>query len=958
MKSVCYVKAAVMLGLVGAAAGVARGQCPATPYPVNVTGATLFESFFGSAPQATNDFIDANGDGHARSISCGLDGSVQQLAPLGVQPTQPWWAVQYRSTGSGNGLAELVNWGTRFTTNPLDLAQQSSTGLDNGYCNRVKFWDGSGGAGATAIWNGGNPGALPYRSDSDPLSLTYNQGTYAAPNTGSCGGVRMDTAIMDVPTTWFITQSGTAGPTLTPMVPGYGNYGRVALNPNGSVQGQSNKLKSLTSTVLPAVTLNLNSGSPDQFTVFDSPVAAAPIAFMANYGSGKQQMTYTELRHLFATGRLPSGENLTAITRDSGSGTRNGAMNSLGLDPSWGAGENVGAKNDDNAGVPAGDRSLVGPNYLPSNKGGSGSLERTVRNTRLGIGTSGAERGKTQNWLAQHQTELLGVKNDLGGGTVYARPTLNNLLDNDLNGYNIEGPETFASIGDPRAASAADGGTGWCGAFDPFVDLNNNGLYDLGEPFTDLNGNGIRDASNAEAGLTNTHPQVRNRYAAQYLNNITRSIQSFVSFGPNQADFTPGEYLAFNFILVAATDYVPNPTDPKNILPNPALNQFLQDQIRANNTIFKQPYYNAYDNSFAGIPPVRTPLTVGTYTDGSTGLYVKNGTGGSSTIPSGGQLPLRNKIQGDFNGDGVRDINDICDMVSAWRRYNTAGVWNAPDGAFGTGSGADFSIDLMGDFNNDGKFDAKDIRFMADGLALNASGNVDRRAAFIRVDTCFGGNFFGTTQAHGTYANGNSRADIAGAVGTTPGYAPVGADGVINAADIDYVYKQFKQNPATGGGPAHWNILTEAGNADLSADITGDLIVDQNDVIELVQTILGTSMGDVNLDGTCDATDLAIASAHLGQPGGWAVGDVDGDGVVTAADIAIISACAPHCGSADFNCDGDVGTDADIEAFFACLAGACPSAPCTSTADFNADGDIGTDADIEAFFRVLGGGTC
>jgi autotransporter-associated beta strand protein len=64
------------------------------------------------------------------------------------------------------------------------------------------------------------------------------------------------------------------------------------------------------------------------------------------------------------------------------------------------------------------------------------------------------------------------------------------------------------------------------------------------------------------------------------------------------------------------------------------------------------------------------------------------------------------------------------------------------------------------------------------------------------------------------------------------------------------------------------------------------------------------------------------------------------------------------CGTIDFNCDGDVGTDADIEAFFACLAGTCPSLPCINNADFNGDGDIGTDSDIEAFFRVLGGGAC
>ena len=66
----------------------------------------------------------------------------------------------------------------------------------------------------------------------------------------------------------------------------------------------------------------------------------------------------------------------------------------------------------------------------------------------------------------------------------------------------------------------------------------------------------------------------------------------------------------------------------------------------------------------------------------------------------------------------------------------------------------------------------------------------------------------------------------------------------------------------------------------------------------------------------------------------------------------------PACGTADFNCDGDIGTDSDITAFFACLAGSCPAAPCTNSADFNGDGDIGTDADIEAFFRVLAGGHC
>ncbi|HYE62372.1 MAG TPA: FG-GAP repeat protein [Phycisphaerales bacterium] len=63
-----------------------------------------------------------------------------------------------------------------------------------------------------------------------------------------------------------------------------------------------------------------------------------------------------------------------------------------------------------------------------------------------------------------------------------------------------------------------------------------------------------------------------------------------------------------------------------------------------------------------------------------------------------------------------------------------------------------------------------------------------------------------------------------------------------------------------------------------------------------------------------------------------------------------------ECGTADFNWDGDTGTDQDIEAFFACLGGNC--CPTCGSADFNGDGDYGTDQDIEAFFRVLGGGAC
>jgi hypothetical protein len=78
----------------------------------------------------------------------------------------------------------------------------------------------------------------------------------------------------------------------------------------------------------------------------------------------------------------------------------------------------------------------------------------------------------------------------------------------------------------------------------------------------------------------------------------------------------------------------------------------------------------------------------------------------------------------------------------------------------------------------------------------------------------------------------------------------------------------------------------------------------------------------------------------------------------SATKLTIVAAPGGGCGTSDFNGDGDFGTDQDIEAFFACLAGNCCATCFSGGADFNGDGDVGTDQDIEAFFRVLAGGDC
>jgi hypothetical protein len=96
----------------------------------------------------------------------------------------------------------------------------------------------------------------------------------------------------------------------------------------------------------------------------------------------------------------------------------------------------------------------------------------------------------------------------------------------------------------------------------------------------------------------------------------------------------------------------------------------------------------------------------------------------------------------------------------------------------------------------------------------------------------------------------------------------------------------------------------------------------------------------------------------------FTVGQPDAGAAMTGGQLTLVGGfwggvgSTLACGTSDFDGDGDAGTDADIEAFFACLAGNCCPLCYPGGADFNADGDSGTDADIESFFRVLAGGPC
>ena len=774
---------------------------------------------------------------------------------------------------------------------------------------------------------------------------------------------------------------------------------------------------------------------PNEDTIFDFVAAWVPVAIISNRGTGRDSVKFSEAQYLFTSGRLPNGENLVAATRDVGSGTRNAAMSTLGIDTSWGRGDNIGDE------VKITSLTNLGPDHQASNCGGSSIMENAVQNRRLAVGYTGvAGSSRAAKDARGGKYEILGVWKDTGETACntpdnYVRPTIDAILDNcdPCLGYQIAGSGSFSVRGDPNRNRH-----GWCES--TLGSANPEMCFDDQDCATsnDLCVWSHRDKYDTAVAASN--PPLDNQQVAEYLNNIFDAIDDFttgveedicntsrvcetavcvedptiacngdddcVAAGltgdcavvcvadgdcPGNenhcviqecvhdsdchmypADYCksaanmPGQDLATTFFLPAGIDCVHNvlnPTEyPERVLPNADLQEFARRYNGMGWGGDTDPYGS---NNEAGLVPKRNSLLSrrGVYSDGSgTGSYYYWDGAGYDTVSSGLELAERNRIQGDFNGDAVRDLDDATELVKAFfapRSWQRTGV------ATGSGDIGDMDADnaipeVIGDFDGDGNLTKEDLRYFADGLAMN-DGQLNRKDGAVAIDLALAdvglpypwadrgtqlvppaappadptfnaptdiGDLLKTGKA---YAPGDFRGDVAGDTKTGPvaGAQPLGWDGLVDSRDIDYVCRNL----------GDWSNLAEAVMMDLSCDMNGDMAVDTEDVRELVEVILGTEYGDANLDGVRNTDDevIVLATMAAGSAGcnsddscGWADGDFNCDGVVDDIDLTILN-----------DSDGDgVVDDSDN----------CPSEPNPDQEDFDGDGtgdacDVDIDGD-------------
>ncbi len=1017
---------------------------------INLAGATLLVDFF-FQPASTNDWIDVDQDGLWGFNVGDPINTPDQLAKRFPPTTPPfdtlntYWVFNYRSVGSVNGFNEFV---ANQLCGFIPTEPTSEAGIFNGF----QYADGGE---VTEGWQGANRSGTPLQQceiegafldvpgswavnvpgapnwDRRPASAGYGLNPIDS-NTGYSNqlkGLCRDCAVKECQV-WQCDVSG--NPCFDDDDCGveeacvfFSTNNDACVNDSDCVgdefcraiyecsvagtwcltDGDCPGGETCEPVVNPEVCLNVDTATPDGDTVFDVPVAWTPVSFITNRGTGRDKLDISEAHYLWTTGRSKTGENLAVACRDVGSGTRNDAMNGIGIDTSWGRGDNTGDKNKLKG------NAQLGPDHQVSNSGGSSVMEEGVQSRRIAVGYTGLAGGsRSAKDAADGKYEILAVRKDIDGdfdGHIdcsdvngYVFPTVDSVVDNcdPCTGYQVGAFGSFTFRGNVAAAREpgarcsisdepclADEDCGVDGGVCEVQNCCTGQARVICEIDADCPGDEVCGGPCDLDSKWEDSVAPDNKAVADYMNNILDSIDQFdgdtfpgqclLSEGiscefdsdcktcdgiedgapcANDNDCnigetcmlpageqcqlalnTPGEFLATGFFLPAALDCSHVLTNPTEYFDGPTNSQLRQFTLDNNNLGWgAAPDGSNYaygQQNTAGRTPNRQALAIGgdlVYSDGvRDGLEYYYWDGAWTTANSSAtDLSKRNRIAGDANGDGVRDINDADELVLSYympRKWQKRAIATGNATGFDLGEmSADNAIpEVMNDFDGDGNYTKEDLRYWMDGLAL-VEGSLNRTAGAIAIDEAIAG--FGTCDGSGLPCRfdadcpGEETCVVTGKpfpwadagdhlfIPNIPApefnpFPPVGPLFAPPASIGNYLantgnpYKPgdfradvagaFRESQKVGAEPngwdgmvndadldyvcanfGDWSDLDQAVYLDLSCDMNGDLVIDIADITDIVENVLLTTAGDTDLDGDVDQDDIDTINGNLNDP--------------------------------------------------------------------------------------------
>lgn len=841
-------------------------------------------------------------------------------------------AYYYRESGSVQGILDLCD------SNGL-LVASGGNSLRPGDPSTNLF-----------LWVNGNRFSAPNSSGNPSggnwsIGQNYLNGTPANPQTGqelvriAWSDVRFEQA--------FSNSTGAAGATKKPLEAG---YGRGRGNVGGTNFQQLRDQSAITGGIDPTTTRLRNET-----------LAVVPFNIVANPGTGLTMITKEDGKWLQASGRLANGANFNSVTREFGSGTRNQGDLNLGLDPSWGAGERdrrylgasplvggtgVGQRADvkDNNGnyitINPGDEmkpelSLLGSTIQDVNENrvsplvrfadkisGSSGVRATVVASRMGVGilSSGDSRDNTNGTA-------------LNTGTLTSAPMRALRIDFNNGKGALQGTVANVSSGDYMLWSQSQAIT-----VAPYA---NPAANDVGaNAYKPING----DQNDLSIGSATSSTQVG--LHRKFLDNITGSVSTYSTLTSTitpadfiiNAAFVPPQIMKVSkeFDGGAESSRTLSTVDPDGA--GPVLSeQALYDAVTASNGSGQ-----LYNQTNWAKPELMNG-NIGVDNGVTYKIFATANTGGTANRLIG--VNSRTVLAGDFNGDTVRDLQDVSAMAYAYanptayvntpasgdangRNYNGVAV-QAGVGTTTTGANASVTDGLivLSDFNANGNVandvnsasfatqavERADIRFFLYGATVDTS-------AF-NVGTTLsqdGGNRT-LTAIENRRENGVRLGDLKknAAIGTFNATLDSYVGNVLNPAtsaaytqnEVNAMkFSKYDVNGDSSVGRDDAKIVDRnvgknytsfddvmSSNDDLvAAELNDDKVITHivsagySDFKD-IRDALGSGLldGDANFDGTVSSLDFDAFVAGYGATGRkWSEGDFsDFDGKVTTVDF-------------------------------------------------------------------------